>query len=76
MDGADEVVAGDEGEPRLVVVAAPAHLLLGERDAAGLDRDEGLAGTGDGHVGAFDAQALGLDDAGEDDTGGGHGNSW
>ena len=46
LDDPDEVVAGHERERRLVVVLAAPHLLLGERDAGGLDPDERLARPG------------------------------
>jgi hypothetical protein len=69
-DPADQVVAGDERERRLVVVLAAAHLLLGERHAAGLHLDQGLARAGRGQFAFPDDEAIGLDDAGQDDLGG------
>ena len=43
---ADQVVAGHERELRLVVVLPAAHLLLGERDARGLDAHDRLPRAG------------------------------
>jgi len=45
-DDSDQVIAGHERERRLVVVAAPAHLLLGEGHVGGLHADHRLPGGG------------------------------
>jgi hypothetical protein len=66
---ADQVVAGHEGERRLVVVAAAAHLLLGERDPGGLRPDQHLAGSRGGDGPVPDLESLRLHLAGQDDLG-------
>ena len=55
-DHADEVVARDERERRLVVVLAAAHLLLGERDPRGLDADQSLPRPGRSYLAGADLQ--------------------
>jgi hypothetical protein len=58
---ADQVVAGDEGEGRLVVVTAAAHLLLGEGDTGRLHADDHLSGTGVGDGAPPHLQSLRFD---------------
>ncbi len=55
---ADQVVAGHEGEGRLVVVPAAAHLLLREGDTGGLDADHDPAALGLRHDPVPELQAL------------------
>src|SRR5262249_21973762 len=69
LDDPDQGVAGDERERRLVVVLAAPHLLLGERDAGGLDADDGLTRLGIRELAGAHLERLGLDDAWEDDLG-------
>jgi hypothetical protein len=56
----DQVVARDEREWWLVVVLAPAHLLLGERDPRGLDADGRVSRAGLLNLagGGFDEQVM------------------
>ena len=75
LDRADEVVAGDEWERRLVVVVAAAHLLLGERDAGRLDAHHRLVRARVGQLAAGDLESLRLHGPGEHDLGGVHGTS-
>jgi hypothetical protein len=56
----DHVVTGDEGEGRLVVVALPAHLLLGEGDPGRLHPDQDLAGPRHGDLTTTDLETFGL----------------
>src|SRR5206468_10494214 len=75
LDRADEVVAGDEWERRLVVVLAATHLLLGERDAGRLDAHDRLVRPRVGQLAGSDLEALRLDGPGEHDLGDVHGTS-
>ena len=52
---------------RLVVVLAPAHLLLGERHSGGLHPDPDLPRPGRGQSAPGHLQAFRLDDPGQDD---------
>jgi hypothetical protein len=65
--GADQVVAGHERERGLVVVPAPAHLLLGEGDPGRLHPDHDLAGARDGNCAVPDLQPFRLHLARQDD---------
>jgi len=67
---ADDVVAGHEGERRLVVVLAEAHLLLGERDAGRVHPQDHLAPRRGGEIPGAHLQAARLDLARQHDLGG------
>lgn len=63
-----QVVSGDEGERRLVVVPAAAHLLLGEGHSGRLHADQDLSrGRGGYRLPVADLQPLRLDLARQDD---------
>ena len=66
-DGAHQVVAGHERKGRLVVVLAPAHLLLGEGDPGGLHPQADLTGPRGCHGPGGDIQRFGIDDPGKND---------
>ncbi|GAA3081446.1 hypothetical protein GCM10020000_79180 [Streptomyces olivoverticillatus] len=64
---AHQVVAGHEGERRLVVVPPAAHLLLGERDAGRLHGDHDLSPAGVRYGCLVDLQAFRSHEARQND---------
>ena len=73
FDDPDQVVAGDEGKRRLVVVPTSPHLLLGEGDPRRLDTDPGFGGPWLRQRRGAGGQRLGLADARQfHHNGGGH----